>query len=85
MTKEYKKYTETPTILWLIGIFAVSTSAAIGAMFLELPYQIIGVLKIITIFSASLGATILLVAIAFPALRDIFMSNRKNKNDIEIP
>lgn len=84
MDKEYRNYTEKPTIMLLLGLMSLSTLAAVIMVSYKLPEALDWFLHIAIIIIASISFAVYLVAFVYPALCETFCKKRKKDNNDEL-
>lgn len=80
--QEYRKDTERYTILWFAGIMILAVLCLIGSVLFPVTVQVELVLLSVGIILASIGVSIFLVAILYPAIMDALRKPKKYDDEL---
>ena len=75
--EEYRTDSEKPTILWFSGIMIISVLCLIGSVLLKLTPEGALIMLAVGIITASIGISIFIIAILYPAVSDWLRKPKK--------
>lgn len=78
---EYRSYNERPTLLWVAIIMTISVFSLIAGVFLNASIVFSMVMFAIGITAASIGSTVFVIAVIYPAIVDKFSKPRKYEDE----
>lgn len=78
---EYRSYNERPTLLWVAIIMTISVFSLIAGVFLNASIVFSMFMFAIGITAASIGSTIFVIAVIYPAIVDKFSKPRKYEDE----
>lgn len=82
MEKEYKRYSELPTMFWLIGALAFAIVCLVVKNLFDLPEPFSLIILSVGIIMFSILGAVFIVALIFPILASVFPHKNKNRTDL---
>lgn len=81
MSKEYRRYDETPTLIWFGAIMVLAVASLICAVLIDMPSTIAMILFSTGIVLSSIGVTIFIMTIIYPAVAEKFHKPRHYEDE----